>query len=95
MGCLGEIFDTILLRALSIVRLDNLYLNNQGFRQFVRYGTSVTFIYWFAKAPLIWFATEVIGIHYVMSSFLIGLLITIAGFFVEKFFVFRRESRDE
>ena len=84
--------DDFLTQLLSVVKLDDYYEDHLWFRQFVRYGITTTVIYWLAKAPLIWFLTNKLNLWYILSSFIVGLIITIMGFVVEKFFVFKRDE---
>lgn len=87
---LNQKFDLLLIKFFRWFGLNKFYANNLWFRQFVRYGITTTVIYWFAKAPLIWILTEKFGIWYLGATFIIGLIITLIGFVVEKFYVFRR-----
>lgn len=83
-------FDKYLYILLQKIRLGNYYRKHLWFRQFVRYGVTTTVIYWCGKAPLIWFFTNVLNVWFIFSSFIVGLIITLIGFVVEKLFVFKR-----
>lgn len=50
------------------------------FQRFIKFGFSGTFIYWVVRAPITWWVTEYVNIHYLVSTFLVGLALTFIWF---------------
>ena len=71
-------------------QLSDLYFGNPKLQRFFKYGLWISFQFWIIRAPLVWFMTERMSIHYLLSSFTIGLLLTVAGFFLSEFWIWRK-----
>ena len=65
--------------------LGNYYENHEWFRKFVKFGLTTVATFWLVKGPLIWLLTEVFGYWYVLSAFVVGLIVTVVGFVVNHF----------
>lgn len=65
--------------------LGNYYQNHEWFRKLIKFGATTIVMFWFVKGPLIFLLTEVLGWWYILSAFLVGLIVTVVGFLVNHF----------
>ena len=88
-----DFFDKTLVSFLYLVRLDRiaeLYLKYPRLQKFTKYGSWITLEYWIIKGPMTMLFTEMLGLWYVTSAFIAGLICTVIGFFLGEFWVWRK-----
>lgn len=63
------------------------------FEKFGKEVASITVEYWILRAPLTWVLTEKMNIHYILSSFIIGAILTIVlGFLKSEYWIWKGRS---
>jgi len=88
-------FDKIILKICDKIpffgkSLSNLYLKYSTLRRLAKFASTTFFVYWMAKAPLIWFFSEILGLWYILSAFIVGIIVTVIGFIFNEFWIWRK-----
>jgi len=84
----------------------NYYKNHGWFSRFVKFGIITTVIYWFIRAPMIWFFAEVVPITvtvpflfvipaYLFSAFLVGLILTVVSFVMSEGWIWKKKGGEK
>jgi len=61
-------------------------------QRLARFIVSAAMIYFVFKAPVMWFLTDVFGLHYVLSGFVAGSVITLLNFVPSEFWIWKKKS---
>lgn len=72
----------------------NLYDQKPWFRHLVKFILSATVIYWLVRAPILWVLTELAHIHYLVSAFIAGVVVSLATFVASELWVWRERARE-
>lgn len=72
--------------------LGNYYRRHTWFQRFIKFGLSTFVMFWLLKGPIIWLFTDVWGIWYVLSAFIGGLIVTVAGFVLNELWVWAKND---
>jgi len=70
-------------------KIGEWYLNVGWFQRFIKFSTSTFIVYWLIRAPMIVFFTDVLGIWYVMSTFIVGLILSLIGFAISEGWIWK------
>jgi len=88
----SNFLDKFFIRVLRVFLLDGFYQRTLWFREFCRFAFSTFIIFWLVRSPMTFIFTEIFHFHYLFSSFSSGVILSIIGFIVNKFVVFRDEK---
>lgn len=89
-------FDSViqwLCRRLPFIgpKVVNYYTCHAWFRRFVKFGLSTFVVFWVVKGPMIWVLTDVLGVWYLLSAFVAGVIVTIVGFVLSELWVWKKK----
>lgn len=89
-------FDSViqwLCRRLPLIgsKIENYYACHAWFRRFVKFGSSTFVVFWVVKGPMIWVLTDALGIWYVLSAFVAGVIVTVMGFILSELWVWKKK----
>ena len=66
------------------------YKKHHWFQRFAKFGVSTFIVFWLVKGPLIWLLTT-IGMWYILSAFISGLIVTVIGFIVNEVWIWSQK----
>jgi len=67
------------------------YFDDPRVQRFIKYAFILTLQFWGLRAPLVWLLTEYLKLHYLLSSFSIGVFLAVLGFIWNEFWIWREE----
>lgn len=76
-------------------KIEKYYLEHGLFQRLIKYATSTSLIFWMFKGPLIWVLTDLLNVWYVLSAFVVGVIVTLICFVLGEFWVWKRKTRKE
>ena len=85
-----SLFDYVMIYLLQYVKLDKYYKEHPTFQRFAKYGVLTTITFWLAKAPMMWFFTDLLGVWYVLSGFIVGIIVTLLGFVYSEWGIWKK-----
>ena len=62
----------------------NWYKTKSWFNRFTKFGVSTFIVYWGVRAPMMVGFTDVLGVHYVLSAFIVGIILSLIGFVISE-----------
>lgn len=95
---LDEAFDRAVFQALHFLlkgyglKLYEMYDKDAQLKRFTKFGVSLFIEFWLLRAPLEWAMVNLAGWHYLVSSFLSGLILAIVGFFLNDGWIWRKKE---
>ena len=102
-----DLFDKLMLFGLTKIGFEKeFYLGRPRLQRFTKFAFSTFLMFWLVKGPLIALFTErllpsqisllIFSIPgYVLSSFIVGIILTFAGFVVNEFWTWGREKNGD
>jgi putative flippase GtrA len=73
-------------------KIGSYYTRHTWFQRFVKFVLSTFVVFWVVKGPIMWVLTDVLGVWYVLSAFAAGVIVTIMGFVLSEFWVWRKNE---
>ena len=91
-------FDGVVRQVCRMISpgLENFYvkqvMRRPRFHRLAKFAVSTFIIFWVVKGPLIWMLTDVFGFWYVVSAFLGGIVVTLIGFALNEFWIWKTKK---
>lgn len=86
-------FDSLfywLMAKLHLKIIADYYMKNGWFQRTAKFGVTTTIMYWFLKGPMIYAFTEWLHVWYILSAFLVGLILTLVGVVFNELWIYKR-----
>lgn len=89
-------FDKLIMHGLLKIPkigtdLNKFYVKKAWFQRFTKYGLWLTIEYWLVKGPITIFFTDILGLWYVISAFIAGVICALIGFVLSEFWIWREK----